>query len=74
MMDAGLSKAFVMAAIRRLVDDELAEWDRTKDGKLELRLVTGERFVVGETAIRSKKRSRRIAPMPAIHHRWWGAA
>jgi len=73
-MDADLSKAFVMAAIRRLVDDELAEWDRTKDGELELRLVTGEIFVVGETAIRSKKRSRRIAPMLSIHHRWWGAA
>jgi hypothetical protein len=32
MMDADLSKASVIAAIRRLVDDELAEWDRTKDG------------------------------------------
>jgi hypothetical protein len=42
--------------------------------ELELRLVTGESFVVSEIAIRSKKRFRRIVPMPAIHHRGWGAA
>jgi hypothetical protein len=36
-LDTDMSIAFVMGAIRRLVDDDLAEWDRSKDGEFELR-------------------------------------
>jgi hypothetical protein len=57
-------KVFVMEAIRRLVDDGLAEWDRTEDGELELRLITGETFVVGDTGITPKERSHDVAPIP----------
>ena len=74
MTDPGTSKAFVMEAMQRLVDDELAEWERTAGGGLELRLVTGEVFVIGDTGITSQRRSRDLAPMPGVHHRWWGAA
>jgi hypothetical protein len=66
-------KAFVMEAIRRLVDGGLAEWDRTEDGELELRLVTGETFIVGDAGITPKERSHEVTPMPPVHHRWWGA-
>jgi hypothetical protein len=31
-----------MEAIQRLVDGDLAKWDRTEDGALELRLATGD--------------------------------
>lgn len=63
-----------MAAIRRLVDDDLAEWDRTDDGETELRLVTGETFIIGNDGITPKERLRDASPMPSTHHCWWGAA
>jgi len=52
------------------VDDELADWHRTKNGELELRLVTGEIFVIGEAGRRSKRRLRQVARAPSIHHCW----
>ena len=70
MTDADPSKALVMEALRCLVDDELADWHRTKNGDLELRLVTGETFVVGDSGITSKRRSLHIAPMPST--KWRG--
>ena len=69
MIDSGTSKAFVMEAMQRLVDDALAEWERTAGGGLELRLVTGEVFVIGDTGITPQRRSRDVAPLPAVHHR-----
>ena len=53
-----MSKAFVLEAIRRLVDDNLAEWDRTDSGELELRLATGEIFILGDSGITQKARPR----------------
>jgi hypothetical protein len=72
MIDADLSKAFVMEAIRRLVDDELAEWDRSTGGEVVLRLVTGEQFVLDDAGITCTQRPRRMSPMPSLHHRRWG--
>ncbi|WP_352633874.1 hypothetical protein [Mesorhizobium sp. M0496] len=37
-----------MAAIGELVDGGKAEWSRTATGEIELRLLTGEVFVLGE--------------------------
>jgi hypothetical protein len=74
MTDPGMSRAFVMEAMQQLVDDEFAEWERTADGALELRLVTGEVFVIGDAGITPQRRSRDVAPLPSIQHRWWGAA
>ncbi|MER9583182.1 hypothetical protein [Mesorhizobium sp. M0276] len=42
------AKSRVMAAIGTLVDDGRAEWSRTATGEIELRLWTGEVFVLGE--------------------------
>lgn len=66
---ADTSRAFVMEAMQRLVDDHLAKWDRTEDGKVELRLATGETFVVGDAGITSTKAPRGAAPMRAINCR-----
>jgi hypothetical protein len=49
---AELCKAFVMEAIRRLVDDELAEWERSDSGELELHLAIGESFILCDRGIR----------------------
>ena len=56
-----------MEAMQRLVDDHLAKWDRTVHGELELRLATGETFVVGDAGITSTKAPRGAAPMGAIN-------
>ncbi|RWC23789.1 hypothetical protein [Mesorhizobium sp.] len=45
------SKLLVMAAIGELVDDGKAEWSRTTTGDIELRLLTGEVFVLGEFSV-----------------------
>ncbi|MER9335343.1 hypothetical protein NKJ06_15315 [Mesorhizobium sp. M0293] len=42
------AKSRVMAAIGELVDGGKAEWSRTATGEIELRLLTGEVFVLGE--------------------------
>jgi hypothetical protein len=51
MIHADPSRAFVMQAIRCLVEDELAEWHRAEGGELELRLVTGDVFSVSDAGI-----------------------
>ncbi len=51
MTDPRRCKALVIEAMRRLVDDALAEWGRTEGGEPELRLATGEVFVVGDSGI-----------------------
>ena len=56
VLDTEMSKAFVMAAIGQLVDGDLAEWNRTADGELELRLASGESFLMGDGGITSQKR------------------
>lgn len=45
------AKSLVMTAIGQIVDDGKAEWNRTAIGEIELRLVTGEVFLLGEVSI-----------------------
>lgn len=45
------AKSRVMAAIGELVDDGNAEWNRTATGEIELRLSTGEVFLLGEVFV-----------------------
>jgi hypothetical protein len=45
------AKSRVMTAIGQMVDDGKAEWSRTATGDIELRLLTGEVFVLGELAV-----------------------
>ncbi|MBZ9854248.1 hypothetical protein LB566_10570 [Mesorhizobium sp. CA13] len=45
------AKSLVMAAIRELVDAGQAEWNRTASGEFELRLLTGEVFLLGEMSV-----------------------
>jgi hypothetical protein len=45
------AKSRVMVAIGQLVDDGKAEWNRTATGEIELRLRTGEVFLLGEFAV-----------------------
>lgn len=47
-----------MEALQQLVDGDLAEWDQAEDGELELRLTTGEIFIVGDAGITPKKQLR----------------
>ena len=45
------AKSQVLAAIGELVDDGKAEWTRTASGEVELRLLSGEVFVLGEVTV-----------------------
>jgi hypothetical protein len=45
------AKSLVMATIGELVDDGKAEWNRTATGEIELRLLTGEVFLLGEVSV-----------------------
>jgi hypothetical protein len=45
------AKSLVMATIGALVDDGKAEWNRTANGEIELRLSTGEVFLLGEVFV-----------------------
>lgn len=45
------TKSLVMAAMGELVDGGKAEWNRTATGEVELRLVSGEVFVLGEVSV-----------------------
>lgn len=45
------AKSQVLAAIGELVDDGKAEWRRTASGEVELRLSSGEVFVLGEVSV-----------------------
>jgi hypothetical protein len=45
------AKTSVMIAIGQMVDDGKAAWNRTATGEIELRLLTGEVFLLGEIAV-----------------------
>ena len=45
------AKSRVMAAIGQMVDDGKAEWSRTATGEVELHLLTGEVFLLGEVSV-----------------------
>lgn len=45
------AKSFVMTAIGELVDGGTAEWTLTATGEIELRLLNGEVFVLGEVSV-----------------------
>lgn len=45
------AKSQVLAAIGGLVDGGKAEWTRTATGEIELRLLSGEVFLLGEVAV-----------------------
>ena len=47
----GQAKSLVMTAIGQMVEDGKAEWSRTATGETELRLLTGEVFLLGEISI-----------------------
>ena len=48
---APAAKSLVMATIGALVDDGKAEWNRTATGEIELRLLTGEVFLLGDVFV-----------------------
>ncbi|QKC89620.1 hypothetical protein EB230_15275 [Mesorhizobium sp. NZP2234] len=45
------AKSRVLAAIVELVDSGRAEWSRTATDEIELRLLSGEVFVLGEVSV-----------------------
>jgi hypothetical protein len=45
------SKAFVVAHFWQLAADGHAEWNPMRDGNVELRLSTGEAFLLGNTSV-----------------------
>ncbi|ESY90754.1 hypothetical protein ACVWWD_005272 [Mesorhizobium sp. URHB0026] len=45
------AKALVLAAIGELVEDGKAEWRRMATGEFELRLISGEVFLLGEIGV-----------------------
>ena len=45
------AKSQVLAAIGELVDAGQAEWSRTATGELELRLLSGEIFLLSEVSV-----------------------
>ena len=45
------AKSLVMTAIGELVDGGKAEWNLTTSGEIELRLFTGEVFLLGEFSV-----------------------
>jgi hypothetical protein len=45
------AKALVIAYFRRLVADGYAEWHLHKNGDIELRLLTGEIYLLAKTTI-----------------------
>jgi hypothetical protein len=45
------AKSQILAAIGELVDAGQAEWSRTASGEIELRLLSGEVFVLGEVSV-----------------------
>ncbi|MEO5757367.1 MAG: hypothetical protein ABIQ51_10995 [Mesorhizobium sp.] len=48
---ADAAKALVMTAIGQMVDDGAAEWSLAATGEIELRLATGEVFLLGDQEI-----------------------
>lgn len=51
VVDSEDAKSMVMAAIGELVDGGQAEWSRTATGEVELRLISGEVFVLGDVSV-----------------------
>ena len=45
------AKSQVLAVIGELVNAGKADWSRTETGEIELRLLSGEVFVLGEVAV-----------------------
>jgi alpha-D-ribose 1-methylphosphonate 5-triphosphate synthase subunit PhnG len=45
------AKSQVLAAMGELVDAGRAEWSRTASGEVELRLLSGEVFLLGEVTV-----------------------
>lgn len=45
------AKSQVLAAIGELVDNGKAEWSRTATGEVELRLLSGEVFLLGDVTV-----------------------
>ncbi|AGB45571.1 hypothetical protein FJ872_19985 [Mesorhizobium sp. B2-5-9] len=45
------AKALVLAVIGTLVEDGKAEWSRTTTGEFELRLISGEVFLLDEVGV-----------------------
>ncbi|MFB9981152.1 hypothetical protein ACFSQQ_19965 [Mesorhizobium kowhaii] len=45
------AKSLVMTAIGELIDGGKAEWSRTTTGEIELHLLTGEVFLLGELSV-----------------------
>ena len=51
LFHADTAKALVMQHLGQLVTDGLAEWDMLDNGDIELRLNTGETFLLAETVL-----------------------
>jgi len=45
------AKSLVMTAVGQMVDNGKAEWNLTTTGDIELRLLTGEVFLLGEISV-----------------------
>ncbi|WP_244604383.1 MULTISPECIES: hypothetical protein [Mesorhizobium] len=45
------AKSRVLAAVGELVDAGKGEWSRTASGEIELRLLSGEVFLLGEVSV-----------------------
>jgi hypothetical protein len=45
------AKSQILSAVGRLVADGKAEWSRTASGEIELRLLSGEVFLLGEVFV-----------------------
>ncbi|TPL52347.1 hypothetical protein FJ942_21945 [Mesorhizobium sp. B2-4-2] len=45
------ARSLVMAALGELVESGKAEWSRGATGEIELRLLSGEVFLLGEVAV-----------------------
>lgn len=45
------AKSLVMTAVGQMVDNGKAEWNLTATGDIELRLLTGEVFLLGEMSV-----------------------
>ncbi len=50
-VDRADARSLVLAAIGELVDAGNAEWSRSGTGEIELRLLSGEVFVLGEVSV-----------------------
>jgi len=70
MMDPAIGKIVVKQAMQRLVDDKLAEWVRGADGRLTLRLATGESFALGELGVTCELPAMQAVDEKSEGHQW----